>query len=277
MSGQATGWVLRHGPRPDDLDLQDRPYGTARARARRLVLAVIADAANADGRHSHPGGPAIEAGALFSRSHAKGTVRELVMEGWLAIEEPGGGRGRATVYAIPGVADPSWTYRGRVTVQGSDPSGGGNGPISEAETVRSETVNGPPSDLNGPVQGCPQRFTNGDTNGNDQLPGLSAGGPLVVEPAAVSRRKVAEAVTNAAWEATTPRPSTPWIAARKLVEAFLAAGWEPSAVEAALLAAPTWTKGAIEFALRRARPTATSGPRAPIPERRDAPEGRVIP
>lgn len=93
------------------------------------------------------------------------------------------------------------------------------------------------------------------------------------EPAADD---VAKRVTNAAWEARTPRPTTPWIAARKMVETFLAAGWPPEEVEAALMGAPTWTKGAIEFHLNRARGSRPStGPRAPVAEHRDAPEGRV--
>lgn len=88
MSGQATGWVLRHGPR---------------VRAMRLVLLPIADAANANGEHAHPGLAAIIDYSLYERRHVLATIAQLIEEGWLEVEEEGGGRGRATVYRIPGV------------------------------------------------------------------------------------------------------------------------------------------------------------------------------
>jgi hypothetical protein len=88
MSGQATGWVLRYGPKD---------------RAKRAVLLTIADAANRDGEHAHPGVTAMVEGSLYSRPTVLRHVAEMVEEGWLVIEQQGGGRGRATVYAIPGV------------------------------------------------------------------------------------------------------------------------------------------------------------------------------
>lgn len=109
MSGQATGWVLRHGPK---------------IRAQRYVLMTIADAANRDGEHAHPGIAAMVEGSLYSRARVLGVVAELLAEGWVEVEEEGGGRGRATVYRIPGVAD--------------------GGP-------RKGPVGGPPDDANGPT------------------------------------------------------------------------------------------------------------------------------
>lgn len=85
MSGQATGWVLRHGPKD---------------RAKRAVLLTIADAANRDGEHAHPGLAAIVDGSLYGRSTVLAKIRELVEEGWLAVEEEGRGRGHATVYRV---------------------------------------------------------------------------------------------------------------------------------------------------------------------------------
>lgn len=90
MSGQATGWVLRHGPKN---------------RAQRAVLLTIADAANRDGEHAHPGLAAMIEGSLYSRSRVLAVIAELLADGWCEIEEEGGGRGRATVYRIPWVAD----------------------------------------------------------------------------------------------------------------------------------------------------------------------------
>ena len=87
MSGQATGWVLRHGPRD---------------RALRAVLVVIADAANRDGEHAHPGIEALIEGSLYSRATVYRALRRLVDDGWLEVEQEHA-PGRATVFRIPGV------------------------------------------------------------------------------------------------------------------------------------------------------------------------------
>lgn len=102
MSGQATGWVLRHGPRPDMVDRTGRPYGQ-RARGLRTVLVAVADAANADGHHAHPGLANLEDFTLYSRRQVISLVKELVAEGWLVVEQEGGGRGRATKWTVVGV------------------------------------------------------------------------------------------------------------------------------------------------------------------------------
>lgn len=99
MSGQATGWVLRCGPRPDDIDRMGTKYGQ-RARGWRAVLLTIADAANRDGEHAYPGHQAMVEGSLYGRSQVVSIVRELIAEGWLSIEQEGGGRGKATVYRV---------------------------------------------------------------------------------------------------------------------------------------------------------------------------------
>lgn len=99
MSGQATGWVLRHGPHPDHVDRHGAAYG-ARARGLRMVLHTVADAANADGDNAHPGIEAVQRGSLYGRRHAIDLLAELVAEGWLEVKETGGGRGLATVYRL---------------------------------------------------------------------------------------------------------------------------------------------------------------------------------
>ncbi len=100
MSGQATGWVLRHGPHPEHVDREGKPYG-ARARGLRSVLTCVADAANADGKHAHPGIEGVMRGSLYSRRQSINLLDELVQEGWLGVEEVGGGIGKATVYWLP--------------------------------------------------------------------------------------------------------------------------------------------------------------------------------
>ena len=87
MSGQATGWVGRHGPRD---------------RAQRLVLLAIADAANRDGEEAHPGMAAIVEFSLYSEGHCRRIIHELVDQGWL--EQTGDpGPGVAAEFCIPGV------------------------------------------------------------------------------------------------------------------------------------------------------------------------------
>lgn len=102
MSGTATGWVLRHGPHPDMVDREGRKYG-ARARGLRTVLHTIADSANADGHHSHPGLDNLVEFSLYSRRQVITLTQELEAEGWLMVEERGRGRGHATKWTVVGV------------------------------------------------------------------------------------------------------------------------------------------------------------------------------
>jgi hypothetical protein len=85
MSGQATGWVLKHGPRD---------------RAMRAVLVTIADAANAAGEHAHPGMEAMVEGSLYSRRSINAIIPKLIEGKWIRVEEVGGGRGKATVFTV---------------------------------------------------------------------------------------------------------------------------------------------------------------------------------
>jgi hypothetical protein len=84
MSGQCTGWVLRHGPKD---------------RAMRAVLITIADAANRDGEHSHPGLDAIIEGSLYGRSHVLATIKKLEDEGWIEVTSKNS-PGRATTFNV---------------------------------------------------------------------------------------------------------------------------------------------------------------------------------
>lgn len=111
MSSEATGWVGRHGPRD---------------RAMRFVLLAIADSANRDGEHSHPGTTGIMDFALYGRTHVLGTIDRLVADGWLEVEEQGKGRGHATIFRIPGV-------RGKV--HPPDHSADGKGSVKDQSGV----------------------------------------------------------------------------------------------------------------------------------------------
>lgn len=77
----------------------------------RAVLIPIADAANRDGDHAHPGKEAIMEGSLYGRSAVTDAIRRLLTERWIEVEEWGRGRGQATVYRVlmgrpPSTPDP---------------------------------------------------------------------------------------------------------------------------------------------------------------------------
>lgn len=129
MSGQATGWVLRHGPNPKHVDRTGRPYGT-RARGLRSVLTAVADAANAEGEHAHPGIEGVMRGSLYGRRQAIDLLAELVAEGWLEVVEQGGGRGLATVFRV--------VMEERCTPGETVQSAPGKGATTADETVHSE-------------------------------------------------------------------------------------------------------------------------------------------
>lgn len=102
----------------------------------RAVLFVIADAANRDGEHAHPGIAAIVDGSLYAKATVYDVLKRLEETGWIVVEEPGGGRGKATVYGIPGVLGVS-ENRTVSEPKRSNP---------DDETVQSSSLNGPDSD-----------------------------------------------------------------------------------------------------------------------------------
>lgn len=99
MSGQVTGWLLRGGPRPTDVDRDGEPYGLARARAMRAVLLPIADASNRDGEEAHPGIEHIIEASLYSRRQVFRIIDDAIAEGWLEVTEHPR-RGTATTYRV---------------------------------------------------------------------------------------------------------------------------------------------------------------------------------
>lgn len=100
MSGQCTGWVMRHGPRPGMLSASGEPYTLGQARALRAVLITISDAANRDGEYARPTKDGIIEGSLYSRGQATRIVSALIADGWVSVTEAGGGRGLATTYRV---------------------------------------------------------------------------------------------------------------------------------------------------------------------------------
>jgi hypothetical protein len=86
VSGKCTGWVIEHGPR--------NIYEFA-------VLMVIADSANTEGEHSHPGLVNLVRGSrLTSDRGVQKVLNRLLADRWIEVTEVGGGRGRATEYRV---------------------------------------------------------------------------------------------------------------------------------------------------------------------------------
>lgn len=159
MSGTYSGLVHRNGPHPDHVDRDGKPYGQ-RARGLRSVLLAVADAANANGQHAHPGIDFVASATLYSRRQAINLLDELVQEQWILVTEEGGGRGRATVY--------DFTERVHSPPPGTE------------ETVQSPPTKGAVTDGNGAVQSAPQRTNNEGLNDNTLVLGL----PALVDPVA---------------------------------------------------------------------------------------------
>lgn len=112
MSARCTGWVLRHGPRPTEI------VSRSQARRQRAVLGVIADAANSDGEHAHPGLDNMIEGTLYERASVLATLDELHSQGWIETTQKCS-PGNATVYRM--LMDEPPEAPGQ-QVQGLDPS-----------------------------------------------------------------------------------------------------------------------------------------------------------
>lgn len=92
---------------------------------------------------------------------------------------------------------------------------------------------------------------------------------------------IAKEVVDRAWKRKTPRPATPYVAALKIVEKLLGAGWPARAVEEALVVVPTISTGWLEGELRKRHGGQPRGPGwVPTPEEdragREGPEGRIV-
>lgn len=249
MSGRCTGWVLRHGPHPDDLDRDGVKYGQ-RARGYRAVLLTIADAANADGEHAHPGLAAMCAGALYSRRQVQNIERELVAERWVTITEDGGGRKRATVYTV----NMDWRDDGGSAaerVQSLPDDDDGKGATVATETVQpdGQTVQSGDETVQPGVH--PNGVSNGTSNGEPQPPPSGEEDP-------------ARALVVAFWEwciangKPTPtlagrRDGSPFMALVKIVRHLLDAGWSGAEVKHALVGTRAYTTDAITFQLTERR------------------------
>lgn len=255
MSGQATGWVLRHGPHPDHIDREGKKYGQ-RAHGLRMVLVAVADAANRDGAHAHPGLAAVCEGALYSRRQAQRLLAELVAEGWLEVEAEGGGRMQATVYRVVLERVPS-----------RHPSDGGKGAMAPPQRVPSEPETVPSG-----------RHPNGIDNGSTSTESPPPAGGVGSEEA----RRIVQGYWDYCQREGRPTPTlsgsrgNPFMALVGVVETLLAAGYSVAHVKTALTVTQAYTVNSLTVALSRignARPVAPA--RRPPMQDRERPSGEV--
>jgi hypothetical protein len=202
----------------------------------RAVLLTIADAANRDGEHSHPGVQAIVEGSLYGRTHVFRTLRKLETEGWLEVEEEGGGRGRAAVYRVRmdrAEASHDGTVSNSQTVSSGHPS--------QAEKVPSETETVPSSDP-APL------YATVSSNGNTSASGDAA--PAMARQVVTDHweRCKAEQVPTPTLRAVR---GSPFMALVGIVRSLLEAGHRPDAIRDALWSTSTYTTNGITLELNR--------------------------
>lgn len=252
------GWVGDHGPHPKDVDRTGKEYG-ARARGMRLVLLAVADCANPDGQHAHPGIQNVARFSLYSTGQARRLLEELEAEGWLQVTDQGGGRGKATVYRVP--MDLTALAERRAS---RAPSDGTNARIEPPQTRAPQ----PDTRASGPDTRASGSAPNGLATEATEAP--------TGTPPARGRPKVtdaARAVTDEVWERSGDiKPAVPYIAIAKIADRLLTAGHEHDAIVGAMLAARTISIGWVEAELRRRNPTAARTPTID----RDAPTGRIV-
>jgi hypothetical protein len=108
----------------------------------RLVLLAIADNANDDGGNAFPGHAELMRKTLLPRSTVYGCIERLIESGELERAEPGGGRGRRTIYRVTMGNRPAvGPFTIPETIQEPSDQRDGLG----AETVRDSDLNRPGS------------------------------------------------------------------------------------------------------------------------------------
>ena len=260
MSGAATGWVGQHGPHPDDLDRGGVKYGN-RARGLRMVLLAVADAANIEGKHAHPGIGNVARFSLYSSGGARRLLEELESEGWLVVTEQGGGRGKATVYdlAMTEARNPVLERRARGAV---------NTGTSERTAVPETRASPPQTRACQPETRAPGCAPNGVPT---ETPTVEPPPPAKADAAASQGRDIATRV----WEASgDTKPATPFIAVTKIAAALVKAGHSPDDIVAAMGTVPTISTRWVEAELNRRRPRARAT--TAVTQDRAAPSGRVV-
>lgn len=74
------------------------------------------------------------------------------------------------------------------------------------------------------------------------------------------RRDQAESLLDAWWTSKSPRPTQPYIGARKVLERLLVAGWTGAQLSSALPSCPIISAKAVELALQRSGPRSAPAP-----------------
>lgn len=236
---------MRNGPHPAHVDRHGKLYGQ-RARGMRAVLLAVADAANADGDNAYPGLANVMKFALYSRRQAIDLLDELVAEGWLQVQQQGGGRGLATVYRV---------------VLSVERNSAATAPVAEPETVQRPRRNSA-ARTRETVRCAAETVQPG------LHPNVLATELLNVEPNASADADAApdpaRALVTAFWQWCTehqhPVPTLPtsghgnaFMALVAIVRRLLDAGWAEVDVKRALTVTPVYSLNGLTLQLQQAR------------------------
>lgn len=184
--------VYKQGPTPDHVDRHGTRYGP-RARGMRSVLLAVADVADVDGLHAHPGIPRLAEYCLYSRRQIINILDELEADGWLIVREAGGGAGRATVYDIDlTVGNHCTLFAGQegCNTQPEKVQSGAEKVQSTPETVQSD---------------CTPTKTTNPTTTNARSAGFDFAGFWELWPDKRDRRHAEKAFVKAAQQRADPR------------------------------------------------------------------------
>jgi hypothetical protein len=178
--------------------------------------------------------------SLYSEGHCRRIIHELVDQGWL--EQTGDpGPGVAAEFCIPGV---NAAHHAR----------------SEDENTAHPDARGTPRTMRAEK---PQRRANAAHTPRIQTravesaslfsPITSTSTKAPAPPPSSATRSPGEILLRDWWEQQTPRPSSNFVGARKIVDKLLKNGWSEPELRAALDKAPTISTGCLEIALKGVR------------------------
>jgi hypothetical protein len=213
-------------------DVWDRSRSRASAR---LVLLALADEASDGGEvsayrrsYSH-----LAAKCGCSQATVRRAIRDLCDLGELQVVEAGSGRRQASY---------------RITIPDPQPD------IEGVQIAHPGCAECTPRGRDHDHPGCAECTPRGRDHDHPIIPFLPVlprsdpEGPAVPDPA--------DAVARTVWEASDPRPATPFVAVRSIARRLLDAGWDAEQIRRAMLAAPTISTRTVEWQLRRAGRTA---------------------
>lgn len=255
MSAEAVGWVFRHSP------LKGAGFA---------VHLAIADSVNDQHGNELWMRQAVLATKARTTRGTVGRTLAAMVEGTTAhpplLELIRETNGKANLYRFlyPDI-EVAYETRGSVGVR-AERAGGVSGARTHLRAERAPTC----------AQSAHITQERSQAGSQEDPSATPAALPLAgIDPPEPAAGSIARALVSRVWDRSNPKPATPFIAAVKIAERLLAAGWTEPQVEDAMVTAPTISTGAVELALARALPARGVPRGAPVTTRRDGPEGRV--